>query len=156
MGNVLGNFCMFKMLVTSAAQQSENDLKWPLTEYQTSQKKCSFIPSASASFNTCSNEFCFPFCFHMCPLHTAVLPDHHGVDPLKAFVGTQCQSGRTSWVNDREWWQIHLWEGPEMRFLCRELASDCVEIESLYWSACVFQLEAFQTTSLLLIPFRGV
>lgn len=90
MGNV------FKMLVTSATQQSENDLKWPLTEYQTSQRKCSFIPSASASFNTCSNEFCFPFCFHMCPLHTAVLPDHHGVDPLKAFVGTQCQSGRTS------------------------------------------------------------
>lgn len=42
---------------------------------------------------------------------------------------------RHRWMTEG-WWQMCLLEGPEMRFLCRELASDCLEIESLYWSAC--------------------
>lgn len=47
-------------------------------------------------------SFAFPFCFYARPLHPALLPERHGAEPLEAFVGTKCQSGRTSSVNDRE------------------------------------------------------
>lgn len=125
---------LLKMLETSVRQggkQSKtirNDYWQKIKPAPVVRKKChiSFLQLLYCWTFKIMN-FAFPFHFSMQPLDTVRLPEHLQHEPLEALV----------WKNVRGSDGRCVLEGPQMRFLCRDLASDCLQIESLYWSACV-------------------
>lgn len=159
MVNVLGNRCMFKMLVTSVTQggkQSEIDLKRPLTEYKTSAswqgKKVNFH---SFSF-TCNNEFCLSFLF----LRVSTSPSSAAWTPWSWTPGGVCGHKVSEWKNVISEWQrgdsrCVFWKDQRWGFSAGSRLQTVWRLKVCI-DQPVFQLEAFQATPLLLIPTRGV
>lgn len=101
----------------------------PLIEHKTvvSKKwKVSFLQLLYHSTPVMITRFDLPFCF-FCMRPTAPPPEHHRVELLKGVVGEQQQ----------EWWQKSFRRTRDEASL-QGAASDCLEIETVLISLCIF------------------